>query len=95
MKCSELVYELLTGVRDAESEPLAQQLGIENMFDEGAECERLYAVTYDMRRSIAARLGTDTEDGELHRLICAYEQMQRIIALKMFEYGVSAGRGVG
>lgn len=80
MNFKEYVYLSLIG---ALIEPYPE---VDNLFAEGEKCEKLYAKVYDASQRLCERLG-EVEDEDLEIIVSSMLNMQREIALKMYEYG--------
>ena len=62
--------------------------GVENLFETGSECDRLYGAMADAYRRLCRRLGNQIgEDRDVEDILCALMEIQDIVAYKMFEYG--------
>ena len=61
-------------------------------FDEGKPCDRLYGQVTDARLRLCQRTGLDFEDRDLLDIIEGLEEIGKLCALKMFDYG---GRYMG
>lgn len=60
-------------------------------FDDGKPCAKLYDKVCAARERIAERTGLDFEDHDLLTIVENMEEMSRILALKMYEYGTLFG----
>ena len=80
MRFAEYVYSSLSGWL---TEPHPE---VENLFDEDKKCEKLYGKVYDACQSLYERLGK-FEDEDVETIVNAMLDIQREIALKMYEYG--------
>lgn len=85
-KLARLVYDRVMGF----SEQTIPGIPAENMFAEGAACDRLYEQLYEARLRICQRLGE--EDQDLVLMMDCFDQMIRLVAEKMFECGACAAR---
>lgn len=56
-------------------------------FDEGKPCEALYGKVCDARLRLSERTGIDFEDRDLLEIIEGLEEIGKVCALKMFDYG--------
>ena len=65
---------------------------IENLFEEGKPCEKLYGEVYDAKFSIAQRLGMVDEDEEVELIINNLLEIGRIQSIAMFRHGQKFGR---
>lgn len=61
-------------------------------FDEGKPCDLLYQKVCEARERIAQRTGIDFEDRDLLAMVEGLEEIGKVLALKMFEYGVAYGK---
>lgn len=81
-KLAQLVYARVMGY----DEQPCQDLPVENLFAEGAPCDRLYEQIYDAKLRICQRLGAD-EDNDIELILDSFDQITRLVAEKMFHYG--------
>lgn len=65
---------------------------IECEFDEGKPCEALYSKVCDARIRLSERTGIDFEDHDVMAIIENLEEIAKICALKMYDYGVAQGQ---
>lgn len=61
--------------------------GVENLFVQGSDCDRLYTQVWEANRRLCRRLGAKDEDTDVEELISACMQIQKIVALRMYAYG--------
>lgn len=61
--------------------------GIENLFTEGSECESAYDEMLEAYGRLRDRLGIVDEDADVEIIINSLLKIQRLVAVKMFEYG--------
>ena len=80
MSFEEYVYLSLSGLL---TEPHPD---VKNLFAEGDKCEILYSRVYDACQRLYERLGK-FEDEDVEIVINSMLDIQREIALKMYEYG--------
>lgn len=73
----EEIYDQMSGVR----------YNVENEFVDGTQCSMLYQKVCDARLRLSERTGIDFEDRDLLEIIESLEQIGKICALKMFDYG--------
>ena len=66
--------------------------GIENIYAPGGPCDRNYIAILDAYERLCARLNQKDQDADVETIIDALLENQRIIALKMYEYGVKLSR---
>lgn len=57
-------------------------------FDDGKPCAELYGQVCDARLRLSKRTGIDFEDRDLLEIVSCMEEISRLCALKMFDYGV-------
>lgn len=60
-------------------------------FDEGKPCELLYGKVCEARERIAERTGLDFEDRDLLAMLEGMEEIGKVLAMKMYGYGVKWG----
>ena len=87
MELKNTIYEMVLG------EQLQQELKhngvvvqIENVFEEGSECDKLYENVYQLNREICKKLHVE-EAKEVEALIGNLNEIQYIVAMKMYDYG--------
>lgn len=80
MSFKEYVYSSLSGLL---IEPHPE---VEDLFAEGEKCELLYGKVYDACQRLYERLGK-FEDEDVEIIVNSMLDIQREIALKMYEYG--------
>ena len=83
----EQIYERMT-VQFTEPDP-----EIPCEFDEGKPCEELYGRVCDARLRLSERTGIGFEDRDVLEIIESLEEIGKICALKMFDYGVRYRNG--
>lgn len=83
----ELIYQILNGDIDREEVQLPEGVEVVDEFDEGRECGRFYDKIYKAKLRLGKRLGTD-EDSDVEEIIGCMDSISRILAMKMFEYGM-------
>ncbi|MCD8160594.1 MAG: hypothetical protein LUE61_05325 [Clostridiales bacterium] len=81
-----LVYELATGSINLEEYPVEESQYVYNQYAEGQPCEKLYNQVYTLKVKISERLGED-ENKDVENLIDALQEIERILCMKMYEYG--------
>ena len=82
----ELVYDSLQG-------HLVNPLpGVENAFAQGSECEQLYGNMLAAYERLCERLGAGEDDGDVEIIIHSLLQIQKIVGMKMYSYGVQFGK---
>ena len=83
-KLAERVYETLSGLlEDAYCVP-----GVQNAFAEGASCAVLYERVMQSYERLCERLAVGEEDMDVEIIIDSFLEMNKILCLKMFDYGV-------
>ena len=87
MDLAEQVYDSLLGML----QPEYALDWVENIFTEGSVYNRLYGDVRKAYERLCARLGTVDEDDDVEIIINAMLDNERIVALKMFEYGIIYG----
>ena len=60
---------------------------VENLFAEGGECEQAYDEMLEAYGRLRERLGVVDEDRDVETIINSFLKIQRLVAIKMFEYG--------
>ena len=88
MDLAEQVYDSLLGML----QPEYALDWVENIFTEGSAYNRLYGDVRKAYERLCVRLGTVDEDDDVEIIINAMLDNERIVALKMFEYGVVYGK---
>lgn len=81
----EQIYERMT-VQFTTPDPI-----IPCEFDDGKPCAKLYDKVCAARERIAERTGLDFEDHDLLAIVEEMEEMAKLLALKMYEYGARFG----
>ena len=76
----------MNGSIDLERFPYPAGKIVANEFAEGKECEKLYGEVYEANRRICSRLGVD-EDQDVETIISCMDDICRILAYRMFDYG--------
>ncbi len=84
---AEWVYDTLQGVLMDE----ARLPGVENLFEEGSECMNCYEKALNAYERICERLHVGDEDRDLEEIFNAFIDIQRVVGLKMYEYGSKYG----
>lgn len=80
---ADMVYDTLSGnLHGQYAVP-----GVEDAFAAGSECLRLYEEMTAVRDQLQSRVGLPEEDEDVERIISILESVQRILAIKMFDYG--------
>ena len=83
-----LNFDLANGSLDLEHFPVEESKYVENEYEEGKPCYKLYAGMYDAYERICHRLvKTDTEDRDVEIIINNLLEIGRHLSLKMYDYG--------
>ena len=80
---AEEVYDTLLG----EMIDGAEVPGVENIYVTGGSCDRNYNAMLEAYERLCRRLNRRDEDPDVEIIIESLLENQRLIALKMFEYG--------
>lgn len=84
----QLVYDLMNGSLDLEHYPVEESKYVENEYEDGKFCAKLYNEVFDINRRLCERLGIgDGEDEDVEGIINALFDIQRHMCMKMYEYG--------
>ena len=86
MKLKETIYEILIGESLQELHQNGIAMQIENLFEKNSECDKLYEAVYEANRTVCAKLGVE-ESKEIETILWNLDKIQRIIAMKMYDYG--------
>lgn len=85
----DLVYDTLLGeIHDSDAVP-----GMENAYEDGCECDRLYNDMLEAYLRLCNRLGVQDDDIDADIIIGNLMRIQRILCEKMFYYGRTLGNG--
>ena len=60
-------------------------------FDDGKPCDLLYEKVCKARMRISERTGIDFEDRDLLAMVEGLEEIGKVLAMKMFDYGIKSG----
>lgn len=83
-----LIYDLANGSLDLEHFPVAESKYVENEYEEGKLCSRLYSEMCDAYERIRVRLGKpDQEDRDVEIIINNLLDMGKYLSMKMYDYG--------
>ncbi|MCD8379135.1 MAG: hypothetical protein LUC95_02160 [Lachnospiraceae bacterium] len=82
----ELIYHLLNGSLDLEHYPIPESQYVENLFDDGKECERLYSKAFDARERLYERLNSP-DDKDVDDFMICLELIGQVTSFRMFDYG--------
>ena len=80
---AEEVYDTLLG----EYVDGAEVPGVQNIYAPGGPCDRNYTAMLEAYERLCRRLNCRDEDPDVEIIIDSLLENQRMIALKMFEYG--------
>ena len=83
----DVYYTLLEETIDAAKVP-----GVENLFVPGSPCDQNYNRMLWAYEHLCQRLNREGEDADIETIISSLLENQRMIALKMYEYGVKKSR---
>ncbi len=83
-----LIYDLVNGSFDLEHFPVAESKYVENEYEEGKLCSRLYSEMCDAYERICVRLGKpDQEDRDVEIIINNLLDIGKYLSMKMYDYG--------
>ena len=82
----ELIYDKMNGFLTDGLPSLAEGTVVEDEFAEGKECCLLYESVYQAGRNLCERLGED-EDSDVEIILNGMERINRLVSLRMYEYG--------
>ena len=83
-----LIYDLANGSLDLERFPVAESKYVENEYEEGKLCSRLYSEMCDAYERICVRLGKpDQEDRDVEIIIDNLLDIGKHLSMKMYDYG--------
>ena len=91
MELKETIYEILLGQSLLSAEQEEVHMQIEDLFEGDSECSRLYEAVYQANREICKKLGVE-ESKEVETIIGNLDEIQRIVAMKMYDYGYQAAK---
>lgn len=86
---SELIYQVMNGDIDLNDISLPKEIQVTNEFDEGRACGKLYDRVYDAKIRLNERLKQD-EDSDVEEIINCMSSISKILAMKMYQYGMAA-----
>ena len=86
-KRKQLIYELMNGYYDKDKVEFLESQIVEDEFEEGRPCADLYKQVYEANRRLCERLGVE-EDKDVEMIINCMNEISRILAMKMYDYGV-------
>ena len=83
-----LIYDLVNGSFDLEHFPVAESKYVENEYEEGKLCSRLYSEMCDAYERICVRLWKpDQEDRDVEIIINNLLDIGIYLSMKMYDYG--------
>lgn len=83
-----LIYDLANGSLDLEHFPVPESKYVENEYEEGKLCSRLYSEMCDAYARICVRLGKpDQEDRDVEIIIDNLLGIGKHLSMKMYDYG--------
>lgn len=85
---AELIYQILNGEIEQNEVLLPDGVEVADEFSEDRECGRLYERVYKAKLRLGKRLGMD-EDSDVEEIINCMCSISRILADKMFGYGMN------
>lgn len=65
--------------------------GVENLFAEGSRCDQWYTEIYEAERRLEARLGAQSHDDDVERIIGRLLEIQIEMCYRMYYYGAKFG----
>lgn len=84
---TQTVYETMIGVLKQEY----RVPGVSNEYEPGKPCDLLYKEVYDANCRLCQRLGIPCDDEDVETIISNMFDIQQILCLRMYEYGVKFG----
>lgn len=82
------IYELMNGNYNLVDLSLKGANIIENEFENGSYCEKLYEQVYASKCNLMKKLETETEDEDLESIIDSMFKICEYLCYKMYDYGV-------
>lgn len=87
----EIIYQIMNGYIDVNTESLPQEIMVQNEFADGKECGQLYNQVYKAKLRLENKLREcDNEDIEL--IISYMSNIAEILSMKMYDYGKVANQ---
>jgi hypothetical protein len=83
----ERIFGLMNGWYELEGTFIPESSMVENEFADGKPCAALYQEVFNANRRLCDRLGVD-EDKDIEHLINNMQDIAKILAMKMFDYGM-------
>ncbi len=89
----ELVYDLVHGNLNLEEISVPESSAVKSEFYEGSACSLAYGRMLEAYSRLCSRLGVpEWEDADVEAVIDALMDIEKHIALKMFDYGALFGK---
>lgn len=83
-----LIYDLANGSLDLEHFPVEESKYVENEYEEGKLCSKLYSEVLEAYERICMRLGKpNQEDRDVEIIINNLLEIARCLSIKMYDYG--------
>ena len=86
-KRKQLIYDLMIGLYDLELVDFPESKIVEDEFEEDKPCSELYGHVCDANKRLCERLGVQ-EDKDVDIIINCMFDISRILAMKMYDYGM-------
>lgn len=67
--------------------------GVENLFTDNSACQAAYEQILEAYDRLCLRLNTNGEDPDVEIILTQMRRIQKITAMKMYEYGKKFGTG--
>lgn len=81
------VYETMTGMLI----PEYCVPGVSDEYEPGKPCDLLYKEVYEANCRLCERLGVPADDHDVETIVSNMFDIQKILCMKMYEYGVKFG----
>ena len=92
MTQEEQIYYLMNGALNLEEYPELNIPYVTNEFEEGNQCCKLYEEVFAAKERLQERLGNpDQEDRDVELIHSNMDDICKILAMKMYEYGYQNG----
>ena len=65
--------------------------GVENLFSQNHDCDKLYTEAVQARSRLAARTGLNEDDPDIEGIIAPLLEISRVIGYNMYIYGAKLG----
>ncbi|MGN0341440.1 MAG: hypothetical protein ACI4DO_01485 [Roseburia sp.] len=82
----EIIYQIMNGDMEADQLSMPGDISIVDEFADGRECGKLYDRVYAAKLRLEEKLDSD-QNRDLEEIISCMNQISKILALKMFDYG--------